>query len=390
MDKATGRAKYAGDYSAENMLELALVRSTISHGTIRSIDFSDVPEDVLVFTGKDLAENIVADIFCDTPVLAEDKIRFHGEPIAIIAADTREKAKEAAKLVKVEYELLPVFRNVEDAKNPELPALHGESNLLTEFFNEKGNVEQGFADSYLIVEDNFETPAQDHGYMEPDACFAYVEDERLMVHTSSQWVFADRAMICRALGLEPEQVRVRATIVGGGFGGKDGHTAQIYPSAVAWLTKRPARITFDREEVLACTYKRHGIKMHVKMGFSKEGKMLAFDGTALLDTGAYAGYGASVHGLFTEHFAGPYHIPNVRLKTETYYTNKPIAHAMRGFGAPQGAFATESIISRAIDQLQLDPIQMRMDNALDFGLEGALGQKMEHCVGLKDALTLGQ
>ena len=390
MDKATGHAKYAGDYSAENMLELALVRSTISHGTIRSIDFSNVPEDVLVFTGKDLAENIVADIFCDTPVLAEDRIRFHGEPIAIIAADTREKAKEAAKLVKVEYDLLPVIRNVEDAKNPELPALHGDSNLLTEFFNEKGDVEQGFADSYLIVEDDFETPAQDHGYMEPDACFAYVEDDRLMVHTSSQWVFADRTMICRALGLEPEQVRVRATIVGGGFGGKDGHTAQIYPSAVAWLTKRPARITFDREEVLACTYKRHGIKMHVKMGFSKEGKMLAFDGTALLDTGAYAGYGASVHGLFTEHFAGPYHIPNVRLKTETYYTNKPIAHAMRGFGAPQGAFATESIISRAIDQLQLDPIQMRMDNALDFGLEGALGQKMEHCVGLKDALKLVQ
>ena len=388
MDKATGRAKYAGDYSAENMLELALVRADISHGTIRSIDFSAVPEDVLVFTGKDCTDNVVADIFCDTPVLAEDRIRFHGEPIAIIAAETREKAKEAAKLVKVEYELLPVIRDVEDAKNPELPALHGDSNLLTEFFNEKGNVEKGFEDSYLIVEDDFETPAQDHGYMEPDACFAYVEDGRLMVHTSSQNVFADRVMICRALGIEPEQVRVRATIVGGGFGGKDGHTAQIYPSLVSWITKRPARITFDREEVLACTYKRHGIKMHVKMGFSKEGKMLAFDGTAILDTGAYAGYGASVHGLFTEHFAGPYDIPNVRLRTETYYTNKPIAHAMRGFGAPQGAFATESIISRAIAQLGLDPIQMRLDNALDVGSEGALGQKMEHCVGLKDALKL--
>ena len=390
MDKATGRAKYAGDYTAENMLELALVRADISHGTIRSVDFSEVPEDVLVFTGKDCADNVVADIFCDTPVLAEDRIRFHGEPIAIIAADTREKAKEAAKLVKVEYDLLPVIRDVEDAKNPELPALHGDSNLLTEFFNEKGNVEKGFEDSYLIVEDDFETPAQDHGYMEPDACFAYVEDGRLMVHTSSQNVFADRVMICRALGIEPEQVRVRATIVGGGFGGKDGHTAQIYPSLVSWITKRPARITFDREEVLACTYKRHGIKMHVKMGFSKEGKMLAFDGTAILDTGAYAGYGASVHGLFTEHFAGPYDIPNVRLRTETYYTNKPIAHAMRGFGAPQGAFATESIISRAIAQLGLDPIQMRLDNALDVGSEGALGQKMEHCVGLKDALKLVQ
>ena len=390
MDKATGRALYAGDYRMENMLELALVRSEISHGSVRTLDVSALPEDVLVFTGKDFAENVVADIFCDTPVLAYDRIRFRGEPIAIIAADTREKAKEAAKLVKVEYECLPIVRNTEDAKDPAMPVLHGDSNLLADFFHEKGDVEKAFEESYLIVEDDFETPAQDHGYMEPDACFAYVEDDRLMVYTSSQNVFADRLMICRALGLAPEQVRVRAAFVGGGFGGKDGHTCQIYPSLVSWLTKRPAKVVFDREEVLACTYKRHGIKTHVKMGFSKEGKILAFDGSAILDTGAYAGYGASVHGLFTEHFPGPYEIPNVRLKTETYYTNKPIAHAMRGFGAPQGAFATESIISRAVAQLGLDPIGIRLDNALVQGSVGALGQPMDHCVGLREALKLVQ
>ena len=390
MDKATGRALYAGDYRMENMLELALVRSEISHGSVHTLDVSALPEDVLVFTGKDFAENVVTDIFCDTPVLAYDRIRFRGEPIAIIAADTREKAKEAAKLVKVEYECLPVVRNTEDAKDPALPVLHGDSNLLADFFHEKGDVEKAFEESYLIVEDDFETPAQDHGYMEPDACFAYVEDDRLMVYTASQNVFADRLMICRALGLAPEQVRVRAAFVGGGFGGKDGHTCQIYPSLVSWLTKRPAKVVFDREEVLACTYKRHGIKTHVKMGFSKEGKILAFDGSAILDTGAYAGYGASVHGLFTEHFPGPYEIPNVRLKTETYYTNKPIAHAMRGFGSPQGAFATESIISRAVAQLGLDPIGMRLDNALVQGSVGALGQPMDHCVGLREALKLVQ
>jgi CO/xanthine dehydrogenase Mo-binding subunit len=390
MDKATGRALYAGDYRMENMLELALVRSEISHGSVHTLDVSALPEDVLVFTGKDFAENVVADIFCDTPVLAYDRIRFRGEPIAIIAADTREKAKEAAKLVKVEYECLPIVRNTEDAKDPAMPVLHGDSNLLADFFHEKGDVEKAFEESYLIVEDDFETPAQDHGYMEPDACFAYVEDDRLMVYTASQNVFADRLMICRALGLAPEQVRVRAAFVGGGFGGKDGHTCQIYPSLVSWLTKRPAKVVFDREEVLACTYKRHGIKTHVKMGFSKEGKILAFDGSAILDTGAYAGYGASVHGLFTEHFPGPYEIPNVRLKTETYYTNKPIAHAMRGFGSPQGAFATESIISRAVAQLGLDPIGMRLDNALVQGSVGALGQPMDHCVGLREALKLVQ
>ena len=390
LDKATGRAKYAGDFKMENMLELALVRSTINHGKVRSIDFSALPADVMVFTGKDLAENIVADIFCDTPVLAYDRIRFRGEPIAIIAADTREKAKDAAKLVKVEYELLPTIRDPEDAKDPSMPALHGESNLLADFFHEKGDVEKAFAESYLILEDDFETPSQDHGYMEPDACFAYVEDDRLMVYTSSQNVFADRLMICRALGLEPEQVRVRAAYVGGGFGGKDGHTCQIYPSLVSWMTKRPAKVVFDRKEVLECTYKRHAIKSHAKIGFSKEGKILAFDGSAVLDTGAYAGYGASVHGLFTEHFSGPYEIPNVRLKTDIYYTNKPIAHAMRGFGSPQGAFATESLISRAVALLNLDPIQVRMDNALVQGSVGALGQPIDHYAGLRDALKLVQ
>ena len=163
MDKATGRALYAGDYRMENMLELALVRSEISHGSVRTLDVSALPEDVLVFTGKDFAENVVADIFCDTPVLAYDRIRFRGEPIAIIAADTREKAKEAAKLVKVEYECLPIVRNTEDAKDPAMPVLHGDSNLLADFFHEKGDVEKAFEESYLIVEDDFETPAQDHG-----------------------------------------------------------------------------------------------------------------------------------------------------------------------------------------------------------------------------------
>ena len=207
LEKATGRAQYAGDFRMENMLELALVRSDIAHGTIRNIDFSALPEDVMFFTGKDCAENVVADIFFDTPVLANEKVLFRGQPIAIIAADTREKAKEAAKLVKVEYDLLPVIRNVEEAKNPDMPKLHGDSNLLTEFFNEKGDVEKGFKESYLIVEDDFETPAQDHGYMEPDACFAYVEEERLMVYTSSQNVFGStlvslstsRILICTVL-----------------------------------------------------------------------------------------------------------------------------------------------------------------------------------------------
>lgn len=388
MDKATGRAMYAGDFHEEGMLELALVRSKVCHGRIKKLDLSGLPEDVLTFTAKDLAENVVEDVIEDMPVLAETCVRFLGEPLAIVAAATREKARQAAASAKVDYELLPVVRDVVDAADPGYPALHEGGNLLVHFENEEGNVEKGFEESELILEEDFETPVQDHGYMEPEACFATIEDGRLLVYTSTQNVFHDKRMICRALGLTPDQVHVKAAAVGGGFGGKDGHLCQIYASAVAWLTGRPARIVFDREESLAASFKRHAVKMHVKMGFGKDGRILAFDGRGDLDTGAYAGLGPAVLGLFTEHFAGPYEIPNVRLKSRLFYTNKPAAHAMRGFGAPQGAFATETLISRAADELGLDPIDIRMKNALEYGSIGALGQKMEHCVDFKGTLEL--
>ena len=389
MDKASGRALYAGDYREEGMLELALVRSPVSHGILEELDFSALPKDVLVFTAKDLAVNVVEDVIEDQPVLADRHVRFKGEPVAIVAADTRERAREAAALAKVVCRPLTVVRDVADAADPEFPALHEKGNLLVDFENEKGSVEQGFADSALILEQDFETPVQDHGYMEPEACFARIDGEgRLLAYTSTQNVFHDHRMIRRALGLAPDQVRVKAATVGGGFGGKDGNTAQIFAAAVAWLTKRPAKLVFDRRESLETSYKRHGVRMHVKMGFSRDGRILAFDGTGDLDTGAYAGLGPAVLGLFTEHFAGPYEIPNVHIKSRLWYTNKPAAHAMRGFGAPQGAFATETLISRAAEKLGLDPIEIRLENALETGKYGALGQKMEHCVDFKGALEL--
>lgn len=389
MDKASGRAMYAGDYREEGMLELALVRSPVSHGILEELDFSELPKDVLVFTAKDLAVNVVEDVIEDQPVLADRHVRFKGEPVAIVAADTRARAREAAALAKVVCRPLTVVRDVADAADPEFPALHEKGNLLVDFENEKGSVEQGFADSALILEQDFETPVQDHGYMEPEACFARIDGEgRLLAYTSTQNVFHDHRMICRALGLSGDQVRVKAATVGGGFGGKDGNTAQIFAAAVAWLTKRPAKLVFDRRESLETSYKRHGVRMHVKMGFSRDGRILAFDGTGDLDTGAYAGLGPAVLGLFTEHFAGPYEIPNVHIKSRLWYTNKPAAHAMRGFGAPQGAFATETLISRAAGKLGLDPIEIRLENALETGKYGALGQKMEHCVDFKGALEL--
>ena len=177
-------------------------------------------------------------------------------------------------------------------------------------------------------------------------------------------------------------------LFGGGFGGKDGSTAQLFTALAAFKTRRPCKLIFSRQESLATTYKRHAVYMHVKMGFKKDGTMVAFDGSGYLDTGAYGGLGPAVLSLFSEHFAGPYNIPNVKISSHLCYTNKPVAHAMRGFGAPQGAFAAESLISRASKLLGIDPLEIRYKNGIETGMYGGVGQKMRHFVDFKGALKL--
>lgn len=389
MDKATGRAKYAGDYYAENMLHVAVVRSPVAHGYVRSLDTSDLPEDVLLFTDKDLAENVIDDIMCDEPVLAGKHVRYHNEPVALVAADTMEKARAAAAAVVVCCDELPVIHNVFEALEPEAEKIHDNGNELVHFQNEIGQVDQAFEKCDVVVEDHFKLPIQDHGYMEPEASYAFIDETgRLNAYTSTQNIYNDRRMICRALGLSDVQVRVQAATVGGGFGGKDGHTNQIFSALVAWKTKRPARCVFDRTESLTASFKRHGADVYVKIGAMKDGTLVAFDGKGYLDTGAYAGLGTAVLGLFSEHLAGPYVIPNVRIESYLVYTNKMPAHAMRGFGAPQGAFATETLLNRIAEKIGMDPIDLRLKNALEEGSVGALGQKMEHCVDFKGALRL--
>ena len=390
MDKASGRALYAADIYEENALCIALVRSPYAHAKILRIDTSRVPEHAYVWTAADLVKNNVQDILPDQPLLAEDKVRFLGEPVAIIAAGTLREAEAAAAEVEVIYEPLPVVTDALAAMQPGAPRVHEDTeNAVINFENEKGSVDAGFAASDLIVEDDFYTPVQDHGYMEPEAALAKIDEEgRLLVYTSTQNVFHDQRMICDITGLQPDRVRVIAAVVGGGFGGKDGNTAQLYPAFAAWKTGRPCRIVFDRKTSLETTYKRHAVHMHVRIGFSKEGKMLAFDGIGYLDTGAYGGLGPAVLSLFSEHFCGPYEVPNVRIESHLCYTNKPVAHAMRGFGAPQAAFAAEMLISRAAKLLGIDPLEIRCMNAITKGAEGGLGQTMEHFVDFKGALKL--
>ena len=386
-DKARGKAKYAGDYAAENMLHACLVRSEHAHAKILNIDASALPEGVYCFTAKDLACNVIPFIFNDQPALADEKVRFYGEAIAVVAADSYEAARAAAKTVKVTYELLPAVLDGESALLPDAEKVHEQGNVCGEFHRGKGDPDAAFARCALVLEDTFEVPPQEHAYLEPEAAYTYIDEKgRLCLYSSTQNAFLDKTGLCQVLGLGADQVVSRAATVGGGFGGKDGHTIQIFPALVTHKTGRPCRMIFTRKENLQASFKRHAARAWAKMGFDENGRILAFKGRIIFDTGAYAAYGPSVLSLGSEHFAGPYRIENTQIDGYLSYTNNTPASAMRGFGAPQGCFGSEIFMGRAARILGIDPLEIRRRNVLREGDIGAIGQKMDHSIGLLESI----
>ena len=390
VSKVTGQGKYACDLNIAGALHIKIVRATEAHAIILEIDTSMLKDrdSIFCYTGKDIPENSFGNIIKDQPVLATDKVRFYGEPVALVAAPTMEEAEYWAKQVVVSYQPLAIVEDAVEAKNCPNRVHEEKENLLQEFHFEKRSVEKGFLESDLILEDIFSVPMVDHLYMETEAGVSYWDGDILTVEAGTQNPFHDREEICRSFGLPLEKVRVKTPLVGGGFGGKDGHTVQLFLALVTIKTKKPAKLVFSREESITTSYKRHSAKMKTKLGLTKDGIINAFETEIYLDTGAYAALGPAVLGLAIEHSTGPYEIPNVKIDGYLVYTNKPPASAMRGFGAPQTLFAVETLLNRAAEVFGIDPIKIRLNNALEVGKEGSLGQIMEHSVGIKEALSI--
>ena len=388
-EKAMGIAKYAGDYSAPGMLHVALCRSQIAAGKIIDVHVPTPPEGVYCFTLKDIPVNIIPSVMNDQPVLAENIVRYYGEPFAIVAADTLSAAQAFARKVTLEAEPLPLVEDPKFALNSDAPKLFQKGNLCADFHSKKGDAEKAFENSALVLENTFTLPVQSHGFLEPESAFTYKDESgRLCLISSTQNAFSDRRTLASVLNLPIENVYSKAAAVGGGFGGKDGNTSQIYPAIVTHYTGRPARYCFTREENIRYGMKRHSGKAQVKMGFAEDGKILALEGKMWLDTGAYALLGPAVIGLGMEHMTGPYYIPNVTLDGWLAYTNHTPASAMRGFGAPQSAFATESLVNLAAERLGISPLEIRRINAIHQGQSFSMGAEMEHSVGFEEALKM--
>jgi CO/xanthine dehydrogenase Mo-binding subunit len=386
VDKVTGQLRYPSDRTVDGALWVVAVRSPHPHARVRSIVTTRaeaVDGVVRVLTAADVpGENGFGIAIQDQPVLCADRVRYQGDAIVLVGAETRQAALRGAAEVQVEFDVLEPVCDPEQAMLPAAPKLHPGGNILHEGHFAKGDIEEGFRRSAVIVERSYQLPMIEHAYLEPEAGLSYFDDQgRLTVESCGQYVYRDQTQIARALGLPLDQVRVVGSYVGGAFGGKDEITVQIHLALMSHHTRRPARMVASRPESLLFSTKRHAAKIHYKTGASKSGKLMAVQARFVSDTGAYASLGGPVLNLMIEHAAGPYLVPHTRIDAFAVYTNNGFAGAFRGFGCTQACVAIESQMDLMARALGRDPLAFRQANALHKGDRAALGYEMVTAVG---------
>jgi 4-hydroxybenzoyl-CoA reductase alpha subunit len=373
--KATGAAIYTDDIKLPGMLHGRILRSPIPHARIAHIDTSraaSIPGVKCIVTGVDTPKIKYGNwrLFPDTQdeyPLAIDKVRFIGDEVAAVAAVDLDIAEEALGLIQVEYEALPAVFDVDASIQKGAPVIHDycPSNISVNRKIQYGNVEQAFAESDYVREDTFTVHAVSPAYLEPCSALAQCDlDGRITLWTSTQVPYIIQCLLASTLNMRENDIRVIKPFVGGGFGGKmELRTWEFCAAFMARKTGRPVKFTLTREEEFLAGRRRHPMKMVSKVGFKKDGTLTAKDLRILLDGGAYNAMGPTATFLCGTFGAMLYRYPNYRFLGEHVYTNKPPASAMRGFGAPQSLFATESQMNIAAEALGIDPIELRIKNA---------------------------
>ncbi|HAY84345.1 MAG TPA: aldehyde oxidoreductase [Chloroflexi bacterium] len=391
--KVTGEAKYTDDLKFDHMLHAAVKRAMIPHGILTSLNIEKAKalQGVnAVLTAQDIpGQHTHGLVIHDWPSLigVGERVRYMGDAIALVAAETREIAHQALELIEAEYERLPPITHPVQARQPSAPQLHEKGNLLKHIKVRKGDLESGFAAADIILEHTYHTPTTDHAFLEPECTIARPTPEgRMEIYVGSQIPYADRYQVALALGWEEKRVRVLGQLMGGGFGGKEDIAGQIHAALLANATGRAVKLLFDRHESLIVHPKRHATQITLKAGAKKDGTLTAMQSELYGDTGAYASLGEKVMTRATTHSSGPYEIPNVQADCYAMYTNNPPSGAFRGFGVTQSAFAVESMIDTLADQLGMDAAEIRRKNALRIGSVTNTGQVLTESVGLMDCI----
>jgi CO/xanthine dehydrogenase Mo-binding subunit len=398
--KAEGREPYAADLYPEGLLWAGAVRPGarlgVAHGRIRRIDSAAaeaLPGVLKVLTAKDVpGTNRQGIVHKDMPVLADGKIRYAGDPVALVIAESREVLAQAIRLVAVDLEPLPAVYNANAALTEGAPLVHEDraDNLLAAAEIRLCDGADALARCDVVVERAFETPAQAHGFLETENGVARLEPGgTLTITASTQAPFRDRMEIAHALGLPFGRIRMIAPCLGGGFGGKDGATVQCLLALAALNAgERPVKMQWSREENLLAGYRRHACQIEYRLGAARDGRLSAVHCRLTYDTGAYAHLGGEVMALGMEHAGGPYRIPNVQIDGKCVYTNNPVAGAMRAFGVCQVTFAFESMMDALAAKLGLDPLALRRLNALRPGDTNCAGGVISTSVGISECLAL--
>jgi CO/xanthine dehydrogenase Mo-binding subunit len=391
IERLKGAPMFCADLELEHPLILKALRSSKPHARIAKVDVNKALQldgVVRVFTAKDVVgKNSVGIINKDQPLLVPDKVRFVGDPIALVAAESEEAAEKGVNAINIVYEDLPVVFDPEAAIKEGAPKIHEKGNLLFTRVVRKGDVGKAFQACQAVVERTYQTSQLEHSYLEPDAGAGYVDDDgTLVIYASTQNPHYDHKEVVGLLGLEDEQVRVIQAATGGGFGSKLDLNVQGFIGLALYYLKRPVRYVYSREEAFLATAKRHPLTMRMKTGADSNGKLLAMQVRIICDTGAYGSYGIAVASRSAVHATGPYEIENVEVEALCVYTNKPFCGAMRGFGAPQMAFAHESQMDLLAKELGMDPLDIRRMNAFKNGSETATGQTLTASVGIRECL----
>jgi CO/xanthine dehydrogenase Mo-binding subunit len=392
-EKVRGRPIFAGDFAVAGMLHGRIVRSPYASARIMRIDTAaagEMPGVVAVLTHADvprnemrmelpgrMAEATAGAVLATQPVLAYDRVRFQGEPVVAIAAETPEIAAAAAEAVRVEYEPIAGVYDPLAALDPAAPHVHEGGNVLRRWHLRRGDVAEGFRRADVVVEHTYRTPFVDHAYMETETGVGWVDAEGVLTLRVSTQVLEHFRDVADVLALPHSRVRLEGAYLGGGFGGKEDVTVECLLGLLVWKTRRPVSLIFSREESFIGHGKRHPYLLRYRTGATRGGDLTALEAELVSDSGAYAALSPWVllYSLVTA--TGPYRVPHVKVDAVTVYTNNPIASAYRTFGSIQTCMAYESQMDALAEVLGMDPLALRERNVLRKGDSLATGQVLE-------------
>ena len=401
LGKAVGATVYGADFSMPHMLHAKVFRSTEPSARIKRLDVSKaraLPGVVCVLTSEDApGAKLTTDMpgqtgraaraGSDAPVLAGDVVRFVGEPIALVAAETLALAERALELIEIEYEPLPGVFDPIEALKPGAPVIFEPDNVVARWKIRKGNVEAGFAVADVIVENTYRMPFVEHVYLELESGVAWVDEQGVINIRAGTQVIEHFRNIARAVGVPQNKIRVRGTLVGGGFGGKEDITVEIFLALLAKNVHRPVKLVYTREESFIAQSKRHPFIITHRTGVKKNGRITAAEIEMIADSGAYPYLSPYVLLYATIMASGPYRIDNLHVDSVVAATNQPFTSAFRGFGGPQACIAYEQQMDEIAHALNMDPLDVRRVNYIKTGEQNGTGQVIKSATWLEESAT---